>query len=146
MVHKEGPDTRYTTPVLILVIPLRLRSVAISRLFGLRRMGHRSRIWCFPPQDVSRWLYHRRNAPQIQAKLTMSSWRSPRSEPRRFAVIDQGPLGILTDHDSLLATTARCQWRSATGSPSNRPHFVHPGSKSRAAASVASRLIRVRSF
>ena len=90
-------------------------------------------------------MYHRRHAPQIQAKLTMSSWRSPRSEPRRFAVIDQGPLGILTDHDSLLATTARCQWRSATGSPSNRPHFVHPGSKSRAAASVASRLIRVRS-
>ena len=139
MVHKEGPDTRYTYQVLNMVIRLRLRSIAISRLFRLRCMGPTSRIWSCAPLHVSIWLYHRRHAPQIQAKLTMSSWRSPRSEPRRFAVIDQGPLGILTDHDSLLATTARCQWCSTTGSPSNRPHFVHGPSKSRAAASVASR-------
>ena len=139
MVHKEGQDTHYTTHVLNLVIRLRLRSTAISTLFRLRCMGPTSRIWSCAPLHVSIWLYHRRHAPQIQAKLTMSSWRSPRSEPRRFAVIDQGPLGILTDHDSLLATTARCQWCSTTGSPSNRPHFVHGPSKSRAAASVASR-------
>ena len=105
MVHKEGPDTRYTYQVLNMVIRLRLRSIAISRLFRLRCMGPTSRIWSCAPLHVSIWLYHRRHAPQIQAKLTMSSWRSPRSEPRRFAVIDQGPLMILTDHESLLATT-----------------------------------------
>ena len=69
-----------------------------------------------------------------------------RREPARIEGHRPGPLGILSDQDSLLATTARCQWRSATGSPSNRPHSVHGPSKSRAAASVASRLIRVRSF
>ena len=136
MVHKEGQDTRYTYQVLNMVIRLRLRSIAISRLFRLRCMGPTSRIWSCAPLHVSIWLYHRRHAPQIQAKLTMSSWRSPRSEPRRFAVIDQGPLGILTDHDSLLATTARCQWCSTTGSPSNRPHFVHGPSKSRASPPI----------
>ena len=68
-----------------------------------------------------------------------------RREPPRIEGHRPGPLGILSDQDSLLATTARCQWHSATGSPSNRPHSVHGPSKSRAAASVASRLIRVRS-
>ena len=58
-----------------------------------------------------------------------------RREPPRIEGHRPGPLGILSDQDSLLATTARCQWRSATGSPSNRPHSVHGPSKSRAAAS-----------
>ena len=58
-----------------------------------------------------------------------------RREPARIEGHRPGPLGILSDQDSLLATTARCQWRSATGSPSNRPHSVHGPSKSRAAAS-----------
>ena len=68
-----------------------------------------------------------------------------RGEPARIEGHRPGPLGILSDQDSLLATTARCQWCSTTGSPSNRPHSAHGPSKSRAAASVASRLIRVRS-
>ena len=72
--------------------------------------------------------------------------KDDRREPARLEGHRPGPLGILSDQDSLLATTARCQWRSATGSPSNRPHSAHGPSKSRAAASVASRLIRVRSF
>ena len=71
--------------------------------------------------------------------------KDDRREPPRIEGHRPGPLGILSDQDSLLATTARCQWRSATGSPSNRPHSAHGPSKSRAAASVASRLIRVRS-
>lgn len=71
--------------------------------------------------------------------------KDDRREPARIEGHRPGPLGILSDQDSLLATTARCQWCSTTGSPSNRPHFVHGPSKSRAAASVASRLIRVRS-
>ena len=58
-----------------------------------------------------------------------------RREPARIEGHRPGPLGILSDQDSLLATTARCQWHSATGSPSNRPHSVHGPSKSRAAAS-----------
>ena len=58
-----------------------------------------------------------------------------RREPPRIEGHRPGPLGILSDQDSLLATTARCQWHSATGSPSNRPHSVHGPSKSRAAAS-----------
>ena len=125
MVHKEGPDTRYTTPVLILVIRLRLRSIAISRLFRLRCMGPTSRIWSCAPLHVSIWLYHRRHAPQIQAKLTMSSWRSPRSEPRRFAVIDQGPPRLIGNQHSQRATTARFQWPRATGSPSKgRVSFI----------------------
>ena len=57
----------------------------------------------------------------------------------RFAVIGEGPLGILNDQDSLLATTAGCQWRSATGSPSNRPRLVHGPSKVREATSRLSR-------
>ena len=61
-----------------------------------------------------------------------------RREPPRIEGHRPGPLGILSDQDSLLATTARCQWRSATGSPSNRPHSVHGPSKSRAAASGTS--------
>ena len=69
-----------------------------------------------------------------------------RREPARIEGHRPGPLGILSDQDSLLATSARCLWCSTTGSPSNRPHSVHGPSKSRAAASVASRLIRVRSF
>ena len=58
-----------------------------------------------------------------------------RREPARIEGHRPGPLGILSDQDSLLATTARCQWHSATGSPSNQPHSVHGPSKSRAAAS-----------
>ena len=69
-----------------------------------------------------------------------------RREPPRIEGHRPGPLGILSDQDSLLATTARCQWRSATGSPSNRPLSIHGPSKSRAATSVTSRSIRVRSF
>ena len=61
-----------------------------------------------------------------------------RREPPRIEGHRPGPLGILSDQDSLLATTARCQWHSATGSPSNRPRLIHPGSKSRAAASGTS--------
>ena len=71
--------------------------------------------------------------------------KDDRREPPRIEGHRPGPLGILSDQDSLLATTARCQWCSTTGSPSNRPHSAHGPSKSRAAASVASRLIRVRS-
>ena len=95
---------------------------------------------------VSIWLYHRRHAPQIQAKLTMSSWRSPRSEPRRFAVIDQGPPRLIGNQHSQRATTARFQWPRATGSPSNRPLSIQGCRRTEAATSVASRLIRVRSF
>ena len=61
--------------------------------------------------------------------------KDDRREPARIEGHRPGPLGILSDQDSLLATTARCQWRSATGSPSNRPHSAHGPSKSRAAAS-----------
>ena len=71
--------------------------------------------------------------------------KDDRREPARIEGHRPGPLGILSDQDSLLATTARCQWFRTTGSPSNRPHSAHGPSKSRAAASVASRLIRVRS-
>ena len=146
MVHKEGQDTRHTTLVLILVIRLRLRSTAISTLFRLRCMGPTSRIWSCAPLHVSIWLYHRRHAPQIQAKLTMSSWRSPRSEPRRFAVIDQGPPRLIGNQHSQRATTARFQWPRATGSPSNRPLSIQGCRRTEAATSVASRLVRVRSF
>ena len=58
-----------------------------------------------------------------------------RREPPRIEGHRPGPLGILSDQDSLLATTARCQWFRTTGSPSNRPHSAHGPSKSRAAAS-----------
>ena len=61
--------------------------------------------------------------------------KDDRREPPRIEGHRPGPLGILSDQDSLLATTARCQWCSTTGSPSNRPHSVHGPSKSRAAAS-----------
>ena len=61
-----------------------------------------------------------------------------RREPPRIEGHRPGPLGILSDQDSLLATTARCQWRAATGSPSNQPHSVHGPSKSRAVASGTS--------
>ena len=61
--------------------------------------------------------------------------KDDRREPARIEGHRPGPLGILSDQDSLLATTARCQWRIATGSPSNQPHSVHGPSKSRAAAS-----------
>ena len=61
--------------------------------------------------------------------------KDDRREPAGIEGHRPGPLGILSDQDSLLATTARCQWHSATGSPSNRPRLIHPGSKSRAAAS-----------
>ena len=71
--------------------------------------------------------------------------KDDRREPAGIEGHRPGPLGILSDQDSLLATTARCQWFRTTGSPSNRPHSAHGPSKSRAAASVASRLIRVRS-
>ena len=59
--------------------------------------------------------------------------KDDRREPAGIEGHRPGPLGILSDQDSLLATTARCQWHSATGSPSNRPRLIHPGSKSRAA-------------
>lgn len=61
--------------------------------------------------------------------------KDDRREPPRIEGHRPGPLGILSDQDSLLATTARCQWFRTTGSPSNRPRLIHPGSKSRAAAS-----------
>ena len=60
-------------------------------------------------------------------------------EPPRIEGHRPGPLGILNDQDSLLATTAGCQWCSTTGSPSNRPVSVHDPSKSREAASRTSR-------
>ena len=60
-----------------------------------------------------------------------------RREPAGIEGHRPGPLGILSDQDSLLATTARCQWRAATGSPSNRPHSVHGPSKSRAQGSIS---------
>jgi len=61
--------------------------------------------------------------------------KDDRREPARIEGHRPGPLGILSDQDSLLATTARCQWFRTTGSPSNRPHSAHGPSKSRAAAS-----------
>ena len=67
--------------------------------------------------------------------------KDDRREPARIEGHRPGPLGILSDQDSLLATTARCQWFRTTGSPSNRPHSVHGPSKSRAAASRTSRSI-----
>ena len=62
-----------------------------------------------------------------------------RREPPGIEGHRPGPLGILSDQDSLLATTARCQWFRTAGSPSNQPHSVHGPSKSRAAASGTSR-------
>ena len=56
-------------------------------------------------------------------------------EPPRIEGHRPGPLGILNDQDSLLATTAGCQWFRTAGSPSNRPVSVHDPSKSREAAS-----------
>ena len=58
-----------------------------------------------------------------------------RREPPRIEGHRPGPLGILSDQDSLLATTARFQghWQSVEG-----PRLIHPGSKSRAAASGTS--------
>ena len=48
-----------------------------------------------------------------------------RREPARIEGHRPGPLGILSDQDSLLATTARFQWRAATGSPSKgRVSFI----------------------
>ena len=48
-----------------------------------------------------------------------------RREPPRIEGHRPGPLGILSDQDSLLATTARFQWRAATGSPSKgRVSFI----------------------
>ena len=48
-----------------------------------------------------------------------------RREPPRIEGHRPGPLGILSDHESLLATTARCQWPRATGSPSKgRVSFI----------------------
>ena len=61
--------------------------------------------------------------------------KDDRREPPRIEGHRPGPLGILSDQDSLLATTARCQWFRTAGSPSNQPHSVHGPSKSRAAAS-----------
>ena len=48
-----------------------------------------------------------------------------RREPARIEGHRPGPLGILSDRESLLATTARCQWPRATGSPSKgRVSFI----------------------
>jgi hypothetical protein len=48
-----------------------------------------------------------------------------RREPPRIEGHRPGPLGILSDQDSLLATTAWFQWRAATGSPSKgRVSFI----------------------
>ena len=69
-----------------------------------------------------------------------------RREPPRIEGHRPGPLGILSDQDSLLATTARCQWCSTTGSPSNRPHSVHGPSKSRAQGSISYTSLFFRSF
>ena len=139
MVHKEGPDTRWATAVLILVILLRCRSMATSALFGLRSMGRTSRFWYSPPLHVSIWLYHRRFRPRVRVSVTKTSCGTIAVSLHGSKVIDQGLSDFLNDQDSLLATTAGCQWPRATGSPSNRPRLIHPGSKSRAAASRVSR-------
>ena len=64
-----------------------------------------------------------------------------RGEPPRILGHRPGPLGILNDQDSLLATTAGCQWFRTADSPSNRPVSVHDPSKSREAASRGRRSI-----
>ena len=135
MVHKEGPDTRYTTPVLILVIPLRLRSIAISTLFLLRCMGRTSRFWCSPPLYVSIWLYHRRFRPRVRVSVTVASCGTIAVSPRGFKVHPEEPLRLIGNQYSQQATTAGFQWFRTTGSPSNRPVSVHGPSNSRAAAS-----------
>ena len=73
VIHKEGPDTRWATAVLILVILLRCRSMATSALFGLRSMGRTSRFWYSPPLHVSIWLYHRRFRPRVRVSVTKTS-------------------------------------------------------------------------
>ena len=51
--------------------------------------------------------------------------KDDRREPPRIEGHRPGPLGILSDQDSLLATTARCQWCSTTGSLSKgRVSFI----------------------
>jgi len=139
MVHKEGPDTRWATAVLILVILLRCRSMATSALFGLRSMGRTSRFWYSPPLHVSIWLYHRRFRPRVRVSVTKTSCGTIAVSLHGSKVIDQGLSDFLNDQDSLLATTAGCQWFRTTGSPSNRPRSVHGPSKSRAATSGVSR-------
>ena len=135
MVHKEGPDTRYTTPVLILVIPLRLRSIAISTLFRLRCMGRTSRFWCSPPLHVSIWLYNRRFRPRLRVSVTKTSCRTIAVSLRGSKIHPEEPLRLIGNQYSQRATTARFQWCSTTDSPSNRPVSVHDPSKSREAAS-----------
>ena len=139
MVHKEGPDTRWATAVLILVILLRCRSMATSALFAWVRGGATSRFLSCAPLHVSIWLYHRRFRPRVRVSVTKTSCGTIAVSLHGSKVIDQGLSGLLNDQDSLLATTAGCQWRSATGSPSNRPRLVHGPSKVREAASRVSR-------
>ena len=103
MVHKEGPDTRWATAVLILVILLRCRSMATSALFGLRSMGRTSRFWYSPPLHVSIWLYHRRFRPRVRVSVTKTSCGTIAVSLHGSKVIDQGLSDFLNDQDSLLA-------------------------------------------
>ena len=130
MVHKEGPDTRWATAVLILVILLRCRSMATSALFAWVRGGPTSRFWSCAPLHVSIWLYHRRFRPRVRVSVTKTSCGTIAVSLHGSKVIDQGLSDFLNDQDSLLATTAGCQWCRTTGSPSNRPRSVHGPSKS----------------
>ena len=51
--------------------------------------------------------------------------KDDRREPPRIEGHRPGPLGILADHESQRATTARFQWPRATGSPSKgRVSFI----------------------
>ena len=146
MVHKEGPDTRYTTPVLILVIPLRLRSIAISTLFRLRCMGRTSRFWCSPPLYVSIWLYHRRFRPRVRVSVTKTSCRTIAVSPREFKVHPEEPPRLIGNQYSQRATTARFQWPGATDSPSNRPLSIQGCRRTEVRWLGVSRSLWARSF
>ena len=51
--------------------------------------------------------------------------KDDRREPPRIEGHRPGPLGILADHESQRATTARCQWFRTAGSPSKgRVSFI----------------------
>ena len=146
MVHKEGPDTRYTTPVLILVIPLRLRSIAISTLFRLRCMGRTSRFWCSPPLYVSIWLYHRRFRPRVRVSVTKTSCRTIAVSPRGFKVHPEEQPRLIGNQYSQRATTARFQWFITTDSPSNRPLSIQGCRRTEVRWLGVSRSLWARSF
>ncbi len=74
-------------------------------------------------------MYHRRFRPRVRVSVTKTSCGTIAVSLHGSKVIDQGLSDFLNDQDSLLATTAGCQWCSATGSPSNRPRSVHGPSK-----------------